>query len=70
MKVLILSSATGGGHNAAGAAVQEALLNAGHESVMMDMFLLSSARTARLVGQSYVRIARGVPRVFGMLYRL
>ncbi|MBD5479970.1 MAG: glycosyltransferase [Lachnospiraceae bacterium] len=70
MKVLILSSATGGGHNAAGAAVQEALLNAGHEAVMMDMFLLSSARTARLVGQTYVRIARGVPRLFGMLYRL
>lgn len=70
MKVLILSSATGGGHNAAGAAVQEALLSAGHEAVMMDMFLLASARTARLVGQGYVRIARGTPRLFGMLYRI
>lgn len=69
MKVLILSSATGGGHNAAGAAVQEALLDAGHEAVMMDMFLLASARTARFVGQCYVRTARGIPRVFGMLYR-
>ena len=69
MKVLILSSATGGVHNAAGAAVQEALLDAGHEAVMMDMFLLASARTARFVGQCYVRTARGIPRVFGMLYR-
>lgn len=70
MKILILSSATGEGHNAAGAAVQEALLDAGHEAVMMDMFLLAGARTARLVGQCYVRMARGIPRVFGMLYRL
>lgn len=36
---------------------------------MMDMFLLASARTARFVGQCYVRVARGIPRVFGMLYR-
>ncbi len=26
-------------------------------------------RTARFVGQCYVRVARGIPRVFGMLYR-
>lgn len=70
MKVLILSSSTGGGHNAAGAAVQEALQNAGHEAVMMDMFLLSSARTARTVGQCYVTVARTFPHLFGFIYKL
>ncbi len=69
MKVLILSSSTGGGHNAAGMAVQEKLIQNGHEAVMLDMFLLSSARTANFVGQCYVRTARSMPRLFGFLYR-
>lgn len=70
MKVLILSSSTGGGHNAAGAAVQEALQKAGHEAVFMDMFLLSSSRTASIIGGCYVNIARSMPRFFGFIYRL
>lgn len=70
MKVLILSSSTGGGHNAAGAAIQEKLQERGHEAVLMDIFLLSSARTANIVGQCYVKVARSLPRVFGGVYRL
>lgn len=70
MKVLILSSSTGGGHNAAGAAIQEALQKRGHEAVLMDMFLLSGARTANLVGQCYVKTARSLPKLFGGIYRL
>ncbi len=70
MKVLILSSATGGGHNAAGAAIVETLQNTGHEAVMMDIFLLASTRTANFVGQCYIKMARGFPRLFGFLYRI
>lgn len=69
MKILILSSSTGGGHNAAGEAVKEALERTGAEVVMMDMFLLSSARTANIVGQGYVKIAKTFPRFFGWLYK-
>lgn len=70
MRVLILSSSTGGGHNAAAAAVTEALRAAGHDAEMMDMFLLSGPRTARLVGQCYVNLAKTFPHLFGILYRL
>lgn len=70
MKILILSCATGGGHNAAGAAIQEYLKKNGHDACMMDLFSLSSARTANTVGQCYVKMARGLPHVFGFLYRI
>lgn len=70
MKVLILSSATGGGHNAAGAAIEEALRNKGHEVDFLDMFSLSSERTARLVGQAYVKLASRLPKAFGLLYKV
>lgn len=70
MKVLILSSSTGGGHNAAGEAIKEALLSAGHEAVFMDMFCLKNERTARMVGQAYINTARSLPHVFGLLYRI
>lgn len=69
MKVLILSSATGGGHNAAGAAIKEALLQNGCEVDFLDMFSLSSERTARLVGQAYIKLASRLPRAFGLLYK-
>lgn len=70
MKVLILSSSTGGGHNAAGAAIQEALRDAGHEALLMDMFTLSGPRTADMVGSAYVNVARTAPHFFGFLYRI
>ena len=41
MKVLILSCKTGGGHDAAGFAVKEALEQKGHEAVMFDYLTLA-----------------------------
>lgn len=70
MNVLILSCSTGGGHNAAGEAVLEQLLADGHEAVMLDPFSLVSNRTANIVGDAYVKLARSLPRVFGLLYRI
>lgn len=70
MKVLILSCSTGGGHNAAGEAVLEQLHANGHEAVMLDAFSLVNARTAKIVGECYVKLARSLPRVFGLIYRI
>ena len=38
MHVLILSCSTGGGHNAAGAAMKEALEAAGHQAVLAALY--------------------------------
>lgn len=70
MKVLILSCNTGEGHNAAGKAVLERILYEGHQAVMMDYYLLAGKTTSRVVGQAYVKIAKNLPRLFGLLYRL
>ena len=69
MKVLILSCNTGEGHNSAGKAVKEAVERAGHEAVMMDMMILAGPRTSAIVGGSYVKIVKYIPRLFQMLYR-
>ncbi len=70
MKILILSCNTGEGHNAAGHAVLEAARLRGHDAVLQDMMLLSSERTSRLVGNGYVYIARTLPHIFGIAYKL
>lgn len=70
MNILILSSSTGGGHNAAGEAIQEKLLMLGHRAVFLDIFTLSSQRAANFVAQAYIRTARGLPRLFGFIYKL
>lgn len=70
MKILILSCSTGGGHNTAGKAVKERLEYEGHEAVMLDPFTLASERTARMIGNAYIGIAKHVPNFFGFLYKL
>lgn len=70
MKALILSSSTGGGHNAAGHAVQEALLRRGHEVAFVDMFSLSHSKIAAEVGPLYVETAMHCPTAFGALYQV
>ena len=70
MKVLILSCSTGGGHNTAGKAIKERLEYQGHEAVMLDPFTLSSERTARIIGNGYIWVAKHIPDFFGFLYRI
>lgn len=70
MKILILSCNTGEGHNAAGRAVKERLLHEGHEAVMLDYMQLASKRTARIVGQTYVKVAKNLPWLFSFAYKL
>lgn len=70
MKILILSCSTGGGHNAAGKAVQERLEYEGHEAVMLDPFTLSGEHTAKAIGNGYIWVAKHVPDFFGFLYKV
>ena len=53
MNVLILSCGTGGGHNAAGAAVQKQLQKQGHQVVMINPYQLKSNRLAGVIHKVY-----------------
>ncbi len=70
MKVLILSCKTGGGHDAAGFAVKEALEARGHEAYMFDYLTLAGEKVSETVGDLYVNTVQKMPHVFGMVYRL
>ncbi len=69
MKILILSSGTGEGHNSAAYAVAEALDRVDAEHELLDPLTLRSQRTARLVAASYNGIIKKTPAAFGLLYR-
>lgn len=70
MRVLILSCGTGGGHNAAGHAIEETLLNNGHEAVMLDFIALKSKAYSKVVCDAYIEMTKYAPYFFYFLYRL
>ena len=70
MKILILSCNTGEGHNAAGKAVKEAAIAAGHEADLIDAMQLKSHHTSRVVSGLYIGIVNHCPRFFGFIYKL
>lgn len=70
MKVLILSCKTGGGHDAAGFAMKEALEAHGHEAVMFDYLTLAGQKVSDTVGGVYVNTVKKMPHVFGQCIRL
>ncbi len=74
MKVLILANGTGGGHLAAGYALQEAFELRGHEATVMDPFsLLGDVRgrmTSGFINNLYIRSVQYVPHLFGFVYSL
>lgn len=70
MRVLILSCNTGEGHNAAGRAMVEQIEREGSQAVMLDMMSLAGERTSKIVGGTYVKIAKDFPRVFGAAYHV
>ena len=57
MEALILSCGTGGGHNAAGAAVCEALTRRGHHAWMLNPFTLKSEKLAGRIDNTYIKVA-------------
>lgn len=68
MKVLILSCNTGGGHNAAGAAIAQALEKRGHTAVLTDFLSLAGEKVSKAVCGTYIGMVKNVPLVFGVTY--
>ncbi len=70
MEALILSCGTGGGHNAAGAAICEELTRRGHHARMLNPYTLKSQKLADRIDETYIKMAQRVPRMFGLVYAL
>ena len=70
MKILILSTNTGGGHNAAGNAMIDALAELGVRAEMVDSLAIASEWGSKTVSGVYASVARHSPRVFGAGYRV
>ena len=69
MDALILSCGTGGGHDAAGKAMQAQLQRRGHRVTMMNPYELCSDRLAEGVNQAYIQMAKKAPKGFGAMYK-
>lgn len=70
MDALILSCATGGGHNTAAEAMKEELKSRGHHVTFMDPYTLFGRDLDKKVGQCYVRVAQKAPKFFGFIYKI
>ena len=69
MKALILSTATGGGHNTAAHAVMEALTERGVECRFEDCVAFGGQKLSATVSNVYVKFVQAAPDAFGRLYR-
>ncbi len=70
MKALILTTHTGGGHDAAAGALCEALGQQGVECRVQDCVAFGGAWLSKAVSGCYIKMVQGNPDHFGRLYRL
>lgn len=70
METLILSCGTGGGHNAAAAAIKEAMEAHGHRVETLNPYELGGGRAAAFIDHSYSALVQKAPEAFGMIYWL
>lgn len=71
MKVLVLSCATGGGHNAAGRGICEALEQKGHTADFMGDYLsLAGEKVNRIVCNTYIKSVTVLPWAFKGIYHI
>ncbi len=70
MDALILSCGTGGGHNAAGHAIEEELIRRGDTVRFLNPYRLVSPELERSIDTGYIRLAVKAPRAFGAVYRI
>lgn len=70
MEALILSCGTGGGHNAAGKAIEEELVLRGHKAVMINPYNLAGDKLPKRVDGAYIKLATDAPNAFGLMYSL
>ena len=68
MEALILSCGTGGGHNAAAAAIANELRSRGHQVEILDPYALVGDRLAITISNAYIRLVQKLPGAFGCLY--
>lgn len=70
MRVLILSTATGQGHNSAAESVKEYFESHGCEAVLLDVLKLTNKDISSPVSRLYANITVHTPWFFGFLYHL
>jgi len=70
MEALILSCGTGGGHDSAARALEEAWTGRGHTACVCNPYTWKSVRLARNIDRSYIALVRRFPGVFGAVYHL
>lgn len=61
MEALILSCGTGGGHNAAAAAIANELRSRGHQVEILDPYALVGDRLAITISNAYIRLVQKLP---------
>lgn len=70
MEALILTCGTGGGHNAAAAALKEEMERRGNHVTMFNPYDLHSTDLSQKIDQAYVGLVKRVPKMFGVVYQL
>lgn len=70
MKVLILSTATGQGHNTASESIKEYLDSQGCETVIMDVLKSTDKDVSSPISRLYANITVHIPWFFGLIYHL
>ncbi len=70
MKILILSSSTGEGHNSAAKAVMESLTAYGAECRLIDPLSFKSENVMKKVASIYNNMIRKTPKLFGLIYKI
>lgn len=69
MRLLILSSSNGGGHNACADAIKQRFESSGAECVCIDAMRLLSPSVSRIASAVHVGVYRHAPHIFGAGYR-
>lgn len=69
MKVLILSCNTGGGHNSAGKAIMDVLIEKKITCEMVDFLKFGPFHTSEFTSDAYLTITKYIPGFFGALYK-
>ncbi len=70
MDALIMTCGTGGGHNAAAAAIAEELIRRGHNVTTLNPFTLVEGSVSSVIDNTYISIAKHFPHLFGVIYCL
>ena len=68
LKILILSCNTGEGHNMAARAIAERCEAEGHDAEIVDFLGLGGKHSSSFISDTYIRLAKYFPYVFGFFY--